>query len=178
MSEQLKVTPASDWEAPLITGTLVKLPSGKVARLRRTLSLMRLLEAGEIPNPLLPYIQQMSKVAEITEADTASLDLAELDPNALTELAKLVVEETPNIWMEPIVMRVPPGEDPDTWRPEIAGAVSEMVIDFKDKMAAYSFAQGGPAEGLERFPEATPHVAATQNVGAVPHPAKRAAVDT
>lgn len=52
---ELQATPASDWKKDA-EGTLMELPSGKVARLRRR-SIFALMKAGQIPNELRAIVQ-------------------------------------------------------------------------------------------------------------------------
>ena len=52
------VTTALEWRRARVEGEVVTLPSGKTARLR-TMSLLRLLEKGTIPDSLSGIIQEM-----------------------------------------------------------------------------------------------------------------------
>jgi len=73
-----KVTTATEWRKAREKGVMETLPSGKVARLR-TLSLLRLLEKGTIPDSLSGIIQQMmggeKKIADDLETFQALAEL-------------------------------------------------------------------------------------------------------
>lgn len=149
-------TPASSWKKQTVNGTLVTVPSGNTA-LIRTPGMQVFLEAGVIPNALLPLIQEaMSKGGP--PDDKALADMIG-DPKKIQEIVDLANAITVFVCMDPVVAPIP------VWPPnhEKAGKIIPIghsdrddntlyvdEVDFNDKMYVMGVAVGGTA-ALEKF---------------------------
>lgn len=139
-----KVTAASAWKrsAQQTEGVVVTMPSGNVARLRRTLDLPLLLRTGKIPNPLAGYVDAAIKTKN------PAIKPSEGDNEAMVQMVVLIQTQLPRIFIEPRVEIEPKTWDTDTqgvWEPS-EDALRIEDIDPEDAMFAFAFAQGGPAE--------------------------------
>lgn len=162
MMPESQCTPVSEWRATVIEGFPIQLPSGKIARLRRTLDLLELIKAGKIPNPLADSINQM-----ITSAGKFEID--KLPQEAVPQLLEMVDSMVPRIFVFPKVYLPPTGSGFD-WLPEDPEGISLLHVDLRDRMFAFGFAQGGPAT-LEPFrPEPAEAVADSTDGEPVPLP--------
>jgi hypothetical protein len=144
-----QATPASGWRSTRRDGVPVRLPSGNVARLRRTFSMINLMESGDIPNPLAGHIREAIDQARAGDT-TGSLSIAKLqdqedDENkvALVQFLDMMMKSMSDIFVEPVVYQVPPGEDAQSWQPDDPDGISVADLDASDQMHAFSFAQGG-----------------------------------
>lgn len=156
-----KVTSAGAWNSARKEGFVIELPSGNVARLRKTLTLITLIRSGQIPNPLAKHVNKM------VQERGAALDLKDLEPDAMMQMLDLVNNEIPKIFIEPRVYEVPDGEDASTWQPEDENGISITDLAYEDRFFAYSFAQGGPSD-LATFRESTPSLADLPDGAGVP----------
>lgn len=139
-----QVTAASAWNKPeeVVQGHLLTLPSGNVARLRRTLNLPTLLRQGKIPNPLASQVDKMIREKKPSIAATPD------DTQMLMQMVQLINSQLPKIFIEPRVEAEPAKWDEDIhgeWEPS-EGAISVEWLTPEDAMFAFAFAQGGPAE--------------------------------
>ena len=73
--KELTLSPQSDW-GPLEKTELVKLPSGRVARLKRP-SMFHLIKTGRVPNPLLQKVLKKTEERGELEADAALFEFME-----------------------------------------------------------------------------------------------------
>lgn len=152
----LEPTSPGEWRSVRRQGHPVTLPSGNVARLRKTFNMINLVESGSIPNPLGEYIADAVQAARAGNPTAGTLDLAKLDQStpegrvAFAQFLALMMESMPDIFVSPKVVLVPDGEDASTWEPEEPGAISVVDLDLPDQMAAFAFAQGG-AEAMAPF---------------------------
>ena len=80
---QLQPTPASEWRKPREEGHPYRLPSGRVAMLA-PVSIMSLMRAGKIPDPLTPFAasllyeeKDIEELAKEPEMAKASFTIAE-----------------------------------------------------------------------------------------------------
>ena len=155
-----KPTSASQWKAQVAGGTLVRVPSGNTASIR-TPGMSVFLEAGVIPNSLLPLIQELMqspKKGKQQKAELSDEDVAELmdDPQKIQDIISLAKAVTVYCCIDPQVSAVPKtleGEvipigdsrrDPNTLY------VDE--VEFNDRMYIFAAATGGVA-GFEKFRE-------------------------
>lgn len=148
LPEPTEATTKANWRSPRKEGFFVPLPSGNVARLRRTLDLVTLIKSGRIPNAL------MGVVNEMITGKRKQLNLNEVAPEQMLELMKLVDDCIPSIFLEPKVQAPPkniPLEELADWEPE-GDAIAIGDIDQQDRMFAFAFAQGGPRD-LKTFRE-------------------------
>jgi hypothetical protein len=153
-------TSGAAWVSQRKSGVLVPLPSGNAARIRRTFDLIELLKAGKLPNPLATIIEEKIR----SDEPTVEFDLATLPEQAAVQMANLIDEQIFFIFVDPVVVPVPEGENPATWSPDPAdydgkNVVSIADIDYLDRMFAFGFAQGGVGEVapfLERQSQGVP----------------------
>jgi hypothetical protein len=162
------VTAASEWKKVREEGFVVDLPSGKTARLKRTLSLINAMENGNVPNPLAKVVQ------ELLEGKRTVINTNEMEEDEKIAFMNLITSEVPLIFVYPKVLMVPPGENAATWDPEDPDSISIADVSWEDRSFAYSFAQGGPAS-LELFRKAEKAVAAMANERAVQNAAESVA---
>jgi hypothetical protein len=153
-----QVTAASAWKksSEVVTGHLVTLPSGNVARLRRTLNLPTLLRTGKIPNPLAGYVNDAIKTRN------PSVQPKQEDQEAIVQMVQLIQGQIPIIFLEPKVQVEPGDWDVNTqgvWEPD-EDAINILDLDPEDAMFAFAFAQGGPAD-VARFREEQAKVVAS-----------------
>jgi hypothetical protein len=139
VSQPTDVTPASEWRSAITEGFIVPLPSGRVARLRRTLDLIELIKTGQIPNPLAGAINTMIKES----STSTTFDLRKLPEEAIPQMLDLVDKSMERIFVYPKVVEPPEGSGID-WLPEDPETISVWAIDAQDRMFAFGFAQGGP----------------------------------
>lgn len=136
------ITSASEWKTGK-QGSVIELPSGKHARVKRTMSLMTMLKTGKIPNPLNAVFQEM------ISSGKASPDAAKLDEGTLKELLKLADETVLKAMVEPRVEQKPEDWDdkhPDEqWQPS-EDAIDINDMDIEDRMYVFQFAQGAAAD--------------------------------
>lgn len=145
----VQATAASAWKKSenVVVGHLITLPSGNVARLRRTMNLPELLRTGKIPNPLAGYVNEA-----IATKNPASAQPKDDDPQAIVQMVQLIQGQLPMIFLEPKVATQPPHWDEakqGQWEPA-EDEVNIIDIDPEDAMFAFAFAQGGPAD-VARF---------------------------
>jgi hypothetical protein len=154
------VTPASAWNSERLRGFAVKLPSGNVCFVKRTLDLMILLKSGRIPNPLANEIQKQ------IDSGSPNLDMQSMEPEPLDQLLQLVDETIAKMVIKPQVMLVPEGENGLTWSPP-EGCVSIADFTPEDRFFLFQVAQGGVTD-LESFRQQQESlVSHMANVGAV-----------
>lgn len=163
-------TPPSEWRKVRQEGFIIQLPSGKWARIKRTLSLLTAMRNGSIPNPLA------KRVEKLISGEQRALRADNMTEEEFEALKVLINEETLEIWVEPKVYEVPDGENPMTWNPDDPNGVSITDISWEDRSFAYSFAQGGPAS-LDRFSELLQDVEAVPDGDSVPPVAEPPAED-
>lgn len=144
--ETLRVTPADQFRQ----GDLVRLPSGRVVRIR-PLPLTALLTAGVIPNKLLA-------VAEKYAAEGTKAQLVDKEVREFLELINFVVQVA---LIEP---RIVPLIKPKTVSEDLAeilspplpeGCITHFDLTDEDRMFIFDYAQRGP-EALKPF-RAEPH---------------------
>lgn len=141
----LVVTSPDSWTSPRKQGFLLRLPSGNVCRVRRTLDLSYLIQSGKIPNPL------RNTLAKMMDEEGTMLNFADLGPSERIQAVQMVRETVCRSVTEPKVHLVPEGENPETWiAPE--GGLSIFDLSDEDQFFIYSVAQGG-ATDLESFRE-------------------------
>lgn len=156
--DNLQPTSASDWgKATANDGFVTTLPSGHVARVRRTLDLPILIKSGQIANPLKSILKKMmdsgggGNIMEEVQADASG--------KSSEQLLDLLNDTTVRVMVEPRVSQPPRqerGEDWDAYTDRIAGwdpdpgTVSVFKIDMPDKMFLFAVAQGMAAD-LEMF---------------------------
>ena len=136
-------------------GFIVELPSGNVARVRRTLDLPTMLKAGRIPNPLADTI------AKSIAGGGDGIEPSELDRTQLMQMLDLVDSVVARMMVEPKVSapepRMPDEEDEiyskrlDSWVPD-EGTLSIFDLELNDKMFLFYVGQGAAVD-LQRFRE-------------------------
>lgn len=149
-------TSASSWKKQTVNGTLVTVPSGNTA-LIRTPGMQVFLEAGVIPNALLPLIQEsMARGGPPTDDDLASMIG---DPKKIKEIVDLANAVTVFVCIDPVVKAIPtkmvdgkPEVIPIGHSDRDADTLYVDEVDFNDKMYVMGVAVGGTA-ALEKFRE-------------------------
>lgn len=132
--ETLSVTPASEWKKRR-EGFLLKLPSGRVIKVRPTFSLWDLIRKNMIPNPLATLVTA-GKPFYRSELSSEMLLMMDEATDLLVSISIV----------EPKVLMVPEGEDPDTWEPEDPDACSIRDFSGTDKNFIYAVVQGGTTD--------------------------------
>lgn len=166
------VTSATEWRSGSKDGFVVELPSGKKARLKRTMNLMSLLEKGKIPNPLAGRIKEM--IASQKAAPDIMGDDAE---EVLPQLLALVATQVKRIFVEPRIETEPEDwdeEDDGEWEPS-EGAIALDDVDMQDRMFAFAFAQGMALDLTAFRQQQAQAVADLQDVSRVAGKAKQSA---
>lgn len=149
--QSLAPTPVTAWgkvSVPEETGFIVTLPSGNIAKMRRTLDLPILLESGKIPNPLADIVQGMMDTGATSFPPEAN------DSKTLKQLYRLLNETVVRCFIEPRVSMPDPQEEDESdedhrerlshWRPE-PDTLSIFQIEPTDQMYVFSVAQGAAA---------------------------------
>lgn len=157
----LVVSTAEDWDD---VGVLLPLPSGKVVRCARPKGLSAFLTGGNIPNSLLPFLNDAMD-GKAPEANA----LAEIlkNPKGLEDIMAMADSIVVECVLEPPV-RHPPKEGSDRNR----GVVYTDKMTDDDKMFIMQFAMSG-AKDLETFRrEQAATVDAMANVQGVPDPSE------
>lgn len=163
-------------ETPKEEGFVTELPSGHVARVRRTLDLPVLLRAGKIPNPLAGIVHKMMETGATGFPPEAN------NPQVLSQLLELLDDTFVKCVMEPKFSRPESRNSTETedewsarvnaWTPP-PGTASIFKVDINDKFYVFALAQGAAAD-LARFrAEQAAGVSALSESKSVPKPTKR-----
>lgn len=158
MAQELQVTSAQTWRTQAKEGFVTELPSGNVARIRRTMNLFDMLEKGEIPNPLAGRIKEMINAGSGGIPTVTGPDADE----AVPQLLDLIADQVVQIFVEPRVERQPKDWDVEKqgkWEPS-EGAIAIDDITMQDRMFVFAFAQG-MALDLEAFRRQSEEIMAT-----------------
>lgn len=149
-------TAASEWRSSRTEGFTVQLPSGNVARVRRSMDILQLLKTGRVPNKLIKLItammdQQKAGQIPIVEAGDA-------DEETIMEMMSFIDTCVASIMISP-PCHVPPREKDESnedyqnrapsWIPP-EGSISIFDLSPEDRMFLFSVAQGGTTD-LELF---------------------------
>lgn len=161
--QELQVTDAASWSKPRMAGLVVELPSGKVARLRRSLDLMAMLKTGQIANPLAGIVQEMIR------NQSPQFPTDKMDEQTLMQMMDLVDTTAVQSFIEPKVEKVPEGTHPDDHIPS-EGHVSLADIDLRDRFFVFGFVQGGTTDLRPFRGEPDEAVDTAQDVGGVQQP--------
>lgn len=157
--KELKVTSAEDWgkdPSKQEDGFLLELPSGRVAKVRRTLDLPVLLKSGMIPNPLAGIVRKMMDNRD------SNFPVDEMNGEALGQLLDLIHAAIVKMMIEPKVsaprqrgrdesgFRIQETDEEymkylEDWAPTV-GTVSIFDIDLPDKLYLYAASQGMAAD--------------------------------
>ena len=138
MADELQVTPAAEWNRAR-EGVVVRLPSGRVARLR-PISFVLLVKLGRIPEGMVPLI------AEIMQGERDDLPAATTLTDMQDRLAFLdAIAAT--AFVEPRVVDSDPVPD---------GCIHIDALDHADKEFAFSLLNQ-PLRALERFRDEQGH---------------------
>ena len=134
-NDQLVVTPLEEWRPKTF---VTQLPSGRVVRLRQSMSLLDCLERGQVPDPLVKIVMDMVNGA-------APDDIRE-DPALMAQYLnwmaeKMIVE--PAIWDGK-------GKQP---KGTVSAAMLHEILTDDDKGMIVSFAMQGVTALLGPFRE-------------------------
>lgn len=185
-------TPASDWgeDSPVVPedGFVTELPSGKVAKVRRTLDLPILLQSGQIPNPLAAILREQMETLDptITQKRLAEGMSRSDTVSANKQMLQLLEDQCMEIMIDPKLSRpIPQGRDPkagpnETWEQYLErikdwepdpGTVSIFKVAMQDKFYLMAVGQG-MATDLASFRAAEASVVvdvqASQNMARTP----------
>lgn len=151
-------TSASTWKKKTVGGTLITVPSGNTALVRRP-GMQAFIKEGVIPNSLMPLIQEsMARGSAPTSEDLSGwMD----DPEKLRTIIQLADAVTVSCCIDPEVFEVPmetvmkegvPHIQPVPFGDERRDPNLLYVdeVDFEDKMFLMNVAVGGTAD-LEKF---------------------------
>lgn len=158
VTEELQVTPVSDWKKPL--GEPTQLPSGRVARLKAS-GMDAFIKSGIIPNSLLEIITtQLEKAQRGEEVKDEDFDLQKLmgDPAKIADVMQLIDNVTVLTFVEPRVFPMSAREeildndelDQAAKDAKLAGMLFIEDIDYEDRFFCFNFASGGTRD-LEQF---------------------------
>lgn len=178
--DQEQVTPTTEWRGPRNSHKLCELPSGNKALLRRTLEMLDLIGTGQIPNPLAKIINDAIAAASLGDPQAAALDMKKVgtteteDGNAMLQFMDMVNRCVPNVFVKPRVLAVPKGEDPATWQPTEADALSIEDLSWDDRVFAFTYGQGGASDLAQFLDETRKAMGLAQAGGAVPLPSEPA----
>lgn len=158
-------TRVEDWGVASKTPSKVmELPSGHTARVKQTLNILRVVQEGQIPNPLRGIVMRMITTGSMEMPAESERDIALM--RQFADFLDMVAVET---MMEPPVDRpVPRGkltdaqgrytnpnetEDEyfarcDTWQPK-EGHLSVFALDANDKMFLFIASQGAAADAKQ-----------------------------
>lgn len=143
--QQLEVTPAEQWNSPRKQGFLVQLPSGQVIRVRRTMNIVKAIEAGTLPNPLNETVQR--NIA----AGSPELVLPNLSGLEAQQAMDLIDQTVLLAVVEPPVKIPPEDQSAELWEPP-PGCLSIMDVTMTDRLFIAQVAQGGSTD-LDKFRE-------------------------
>jgi hypothetical protein len=170
-------TSAANWRGAGPASKVTELPSGNAVKIRKSVSLIGLLKAGRIPNPLMPVVRTMMK-------STAPKDLEKvMDENFILQMNELIDLIVTLALVEPRCYAVPqPEKDEsnedyyirlDNWQPP-EGGISLLDLSEEDKQFIFSFIQSGVTE-VEPFRQRRRQLMATTQNG---DPLSEAAIGT
>lgn len=160
----LQVTSPDSWGASSAAAAdtqVIELPSGNVVEARRTLSILRVVQEGQIPNPLRGIVLAMIQTGEMNMPSGANQDMKLMGQFA--DFLDSVAVDT--VVSPPVDRPTPRGKvtddkgalvNPDEtndeyyerisdWHPK-AGHLSVFQLDANDKMFLFIFAQGAAAD--------------------------------
>lgn len=188
----LQVTSPESWganaaAAPVAT-QMIELPSGNVVEARRTLSILRVVQEGQIPNPLRGVILRM-----ITAGDMDMPTGAQHDMKLMTQFADFLDSVAVDTVINPPIDRptprgkvvdksgklVNPEETGDEYYERIEkwvpkkGHLSVFQLDANDKMFLFIFAQGAAADAKTFRALQEQSVEPVADVKKPPRPTKR-----
>lgn len=138
-TEQLVITPASQWKRPTETH---QLPSGKVVKLKRVSPISLIMRAGNIPDSLAHIAMDA-----INGGGKKNSQAAGFGKQDLGMIADLMDSITKSAFADPVIVDNPDYEN---------GQIAITDIDDDDKIWVMNWAMnpaGGQATAAERFPE-------------------------
>lgn len=144
--DQMQPTPADQWNSPRKQGFHVKLPSGNVCRVKRTMDFLEMARKGEMPNPLAAIVIKM------VESGEPIADLQKLPPESQLQMLVFIDEQVCRMMVEPRCM-IPPEKDDEGndviaefWQPPVAGCISILDLTQEDRLFLFNVSQGGPTD--------------------------------
>ena len=171
-------TAASEWRKPA-EGFIVTLPSGKSAKVRRSLDILEMMKSGKIPNVLKGVVAEA-----IREKDPSKINLEELDPDVIGDMFSMVDQVVIGMFIEPKVLPNPPQNDGEQdWEFQVRlettnppeGYIWLDDIDVEDRMFLFNVAQGGTTDVVQFRAEQAAAMGTVPNVEAVPDKAVKPA---
>lgn len=162
----LQITSPEEWgsgaaAAQAADTQVIELPSGNVVEARRTLSILKVVQEGQIPNPLRGVVLGMIQTGELNMPTGAQHDMKLMGQFA-DFLDSIAVDTVVNPPVDRPIPRgkvtddkgkfVNPDETSDEYYERIAewtpkpGHLSVFMLDANDKMFLFIFAQGAAAD--------------------------------
>lgn len=131
-----KVSTAADFKKGK-KGRILPLPSGLVVRARRV-ALQTFIQQGDVPNPLLPIVEEALKKGQ--EADIDKIIGEEVDLDMVNEMYELVKLVACQVILEPVI-------HPDDYEPEEDEDPEELIyvseLEDEDLMFLFQWSTGG-----------------------------------
>jgi hypothetical protein len=161
-----QITSAADLKKK--KGGVFDMPSGAVMRLRNPGGLRVFMSAGEIPNPLMPIIEESIQSGKPADMGTVVKD-GKVDAELVRAMQDMMWQCATKTIVEPAVV-MPPEKDSD--RDESILYADE--VDDEDLMFIFQWVSGGTADVARFRSELSEGVASVDGRQAVAVPAKRA----
>lgn len=130
----MQVTSAGEWKR----GELVRLPSGKIARLKKPDILSMVMEDGKIPDALTPLIFGKESQTAIKQGRNPEI---ELTPEVIVSLTPVLNKLAKGCFVEPRVVDKP-GDD----------EIAPLDVEFNDKLFLFQWVFGEQGQAASRFP--------------------------
>jgi hypothetical protein len=152
-----KVTSIAELRARAM-GELLTMPSGLVARVRRP-GMIALLQAGVIPNSLMPLVEKGLEAAAKGQDVTRAEIVSQIDSSMMTEMMELFDLVAMFVVVEPKLRPTPQDEDGNSlpmheWPTVAEDGVTELAyiewVGFEDKQFIWNYAVGGTRD-VDRF---------------------------
>lgn len=154
-SEPLQVTSAAEWgreaRANRVTGRPLKVPTGKVCLVKMLDSMQEFLSRGDVPNAMLPLMQQAATGKVEREEDVTKAVMS--SPKHLADMFTLVDMIVCECVLEPPVAPVPQDGEGSIVPPHLRPDDDTLYVDYvdlEDKMFIFNYALSGVSD-LEQF---------------------------
>jgi hypothetical protein len=149
------ITKAVDWgreaKAKRITGRPLTVPSGKTCLVKMLDSMQEFLARGDIPNAMLPLMQEAATGKSPDEKEISAMVLQ--DPEKLVEMFNLVDMIVIECVLEPTVSPLPADDEGNIIPPHKREDDDTLYIDYidlEDKMFIFNYALSGVSD-IEQF---------------------------
>lgn len=117
-------------------GRVIKLPSGMAVRARRV-DIRTFISQGEVPNPLLPIVEEALNKGKKADVSLITGENGQLDTDLIDEMYQMVNNVVMEVVTEPKINPLPEGVERD----------DELLyideVEDEDKMFLFQWAAGG-----------------------------------